>query len=101
MTDETLRPLVAMRGISKRYGGVRALDGVDLTVYPNEIHGLLGDNAAGKSTLIKVLAGAVQRDAGEIHFDGQPVQINSPHDAKKLGIETVYQDLALSDNLDV
>lgn len=99
--EHQTKPLVEMRGICKRYGGVRALDGVDLTLYPNEIHGLLGDNAAGKSTLIKVLSGAVQRDAGEIRFDGEPAQINSPHDAKKLGIETVYQDLALADNLDV
>ncbi len=94
-------PMVQMRGISKRYGGVQALDAVDFDVFPNEIHGLVGDNAAGKSTLVKILSGAVQMDEGSTTFEGRPVQIRSPRDAKDLGIETVYQDLALADNLDV
>jgi D-xylose transport system ATP-binding protein len=94
-------PLAEMRGICKRYGGVQALQDADLTIYPGEIHGLLGDNAAGKSTLIKILAGAVIRDAGDILFNGKPVQITNPRSAKALGIETVYQDLALADNLDI
>ena len=94
-------PLVSMRGISKRYGGVQALSDVDLDIYAGEVHSLVGDNAAGKSTLIKSLAGAVQRDSGTIKFNGQDVDISSPRDAKALGIETVYQDLALADNLDV
>jgi len=90
-----------MRAIVKRYGGVRALDGAGLIVYPDEVHAVVGDNAAGKSTLIKVLSGAVAPDAGEVHVDGRPVHLRGPRDAKALGIETVYQDLALADNLDV
>jgi D-xylose transport system ATP-binding protein len=100
MADPTT-PLVAMRGISKRYGGVQALQEVDLDIYPNEVHALVGDNAAGKSTLVKTLAGAVLKDEGSIRFEGRPVDIAAPRDAKALGIETVYQDLALADNLDV
>ncbi len=99
--DLMITPLVSMRGISKRYGGVQALADVDLDIYSGEVHALVGDNAAGKSTLIKALAGAVQRDSGTIRFDGREVEVNSPRDAKALGIETVYQDLALADNLDV
>jgi D-xylose transport system ATP-binding protein len=94
-------PLVEMRGIFKSFGGVQALQGVDLDLYLGEVHALVGDNAAGKSTLIKTLAGALPRDGGSIAFDGQAVEIRSPHDAKALGVETVYQDLALADNLDV
>ena len=101
MASNPVMPLAEMRNISKRYGGVQALRSAELTIYPGEIHGLLGDNAAGKSTLIKILSGAVVRDEGEILFDGKPVQINTPHDAKLLGVETVYQDLALADNLDI
>ena len=85
----------------KRYGGVEALAGADFTVYPREIHALVGDNAAGKSSLIKALSGAAPADAGEIRFDGKSVAIRQPRDAKALGIETVYQDLALADNLDI
>ena len=95
------KPLVEMRGISKHYGGVQALQRVDLDIYAGEVHALVGDNAAGKSTLVKTLAGAVLKDEGSIAFDGQPVEIRTPRDAKALGIETVYQDLALADNLDV
>lgn len=94
-------PLVEMRGIHKRYGGVQALAGADFSVYPREIHALVGDNAAGKSSLIKTLSGAAPADEGEIRFDGRPVTIREPRHAKALGIETVYQDLALADNLDI
>src|SRR4029434_3946711 len=94
------KPIVEMRRIDKHYGGVHAVKNVDLDVYLGEVHGLVGDNAAGKSTLIKILSGAVTKDAGTISFDGRPVEINQPRDAKRLGIETVYQDLALADNLD-
>jgi D-xylose transport system ATP-binding protein len=95
------RPIVEMRGISKRYGGVQALQSVDLDIYLGEVHALVGDNAAGKSTLIKTLAGAVIKDEGTISFEGRSIEINAPRDAKALGIETVYQDLALADNLNV
>jgi ABC-type sugar transport system ATPase subunit len=94
-------PLVEMRGISRAFGGVAALQNVDLSVHRNEVVALLGDNGAGKSTLIKILAGALAADTGEILLDGRKVSIDSPRDAKDLGIETVYQDLALCDNLDV
>ena len=97
----SVAPLVEMRGIHKRYGGVQALAGADFTVYPREIHALVGDNAAGKSSLIKSLSGAAPADEGEIRFDGKPVTIREPRHAKALGIETVYQDLALADNLDI
>ena len=95
------KPLVEMRGISKRYGGVQALQSVDLDIYLGEVHALVGDNAAGKSTLIKTLAGAVIKDEGTITLEGRAIEINAPRDAKALGIETVYQDLALADNLNV
>jgi D-xylose transport system ATP-binding protein len=85
----------------KRYGGVQALAGADFTIYPREIHALVGDNAAGKSSLIKALSGAAPADEGEIRIDGRPVAIRDPRHAKALGIETVYQDLALADNLDI
>ena len=96
-----MTPLVEMRGIAKHYGGVQALAGADFTIYPREIHALVGDNAAGKSSLIKALSGAAPADAGEIRFDGRPISIRDPRHAKALGIETVYQDLALADNLDI
>jgi D-xylose transport system ATP-binding protein len=98
---EMTKPIVEMRGISKRYGGVQALQSVDLDIYLGEVHALVGDNAAGKSTLIKTLAGAVLKDEGTITFEGRSIEINAPRDAKALGIETVYQDLALADNLNV
>jgi D-xylose transport system ATP-binding protein len=98
---EMTKPIVEMRGISKRYGGVQALQSVDLDIYLGEVHALVGDNAAGKSTLIKTLAGAVLKDEGTITFEGRAIEINAPRDAKALGIETVYQDLALADNLNV
>jgi D-xylose transport system ATP-binding protein len=98
---DTRNPLVEMRRISKAYDGVQALNDVDLDIYIGEVHALVGDNAAGKSSLIKTLSGAVRKDRGTITYDGQPVEIDDPRDAKALGIETVYQDLALADNLDV
>jgi D-xylose transport system ATP-binding protein len=94
-------PIVEMLGISKFYGGVAALREVDFAVYPGEIVALLGDNGAGKSTLIKILAGAVIADEGEVRIEGKRVEITSPAQSKALGIETVYQDLALCDNVDV
>ena len=83
------------RGLSKRYGPVTALDGVDFAVYPGEIVALVGDNGAGESTLVKTLSGAVIPDEGAISFRGDRVAISNPHDARERGIETVYQDLAL------
>jgi len=88
-------PLVEMRGIYKSFGTVEAVRGVDFHIDRPEILGLLGDNGAGKSTLIKILTGMYTPTKGEILFEGQPVTINSPHEARVLGIETVYQDLAL------
>jgi len=93
--------LLSLRGVSKRFGAVQALDGVDLDVRAGEVVGLVGDNGAGKSTLVKTIAGIYSPDAGEFSFDGRPVTIGSPNDAVALGIATVYQDLALCDNLDV
>ncbi|MFT4279973.1 ATP-binding cassette domain-containing protein [Microbacterium sp.] len=90
-----------MRGIRKTFGPVEALRGVDLEVAPGEIMALVGDNGAGKSTLIKTLAGVHVADSGSIEVDGTPVDIRGPQDAVDAGIETVYQDLALCDNLDV
>lgn len=94
-------PRLSLRSISKSFGAVRALTDVDFEVYPGEVVGLVGDNGAGKSTLIKVIAGVGPADTGDIFVDGQPVKINTPQNATGLGIETVYQDLALCDNLDV
>ena len=94
-------PLVQMRGIRKAFGAIHALEGVDLTVGPGEVLGLVGDNSAGKSTLMKVLTGAYHPDAGEILVAGRPEEIVSPQDSRRLGIEMVYQDFALCGNLDV
>lgn len=94
-------PLVEMRCIHKAFGAVKALDGANLSIEAGEVLGLVGDNAAGKSTLMKVLSGAYLPDRGHIHVDGAPVRIASPADARAYGIEMVYQDLALTDNLDV
>jgi simple sugar transport system ATP-binding protein len=88
-------PLVEMRDIVKRFGTIEVLRGVDFRVDRQEIVGLLGDNGAGKSTLIKILTGVYSLTSGQIYFEGQPVTINSPQQARTLGIETVYQDLAL------
>ena len=94
-------PRLRLNGISKSFGAVRALTNVDFEVYANEVVGLVGDNGAGKSTLIKVISGVGPADSGEVFMDGQPVRISSPQVSSRLGIETVYQDLALCDNLDV
>jgi D-xylose transport system ATP-binding protein len=98
---EVRDPLLELEGISKSFGAVQALDNVDFEVYPSEVVALVGDNGAGKSTLIKIIAGTLQPDDGTVRFEGEEVKIHSPSDATRLGIETVYQDLALSDNLDV
>jgi simple sugar transport system ATP-binding protein len=92
--------LLAAKGIFKRYGHVLALQGADLDVFPGEVVALVGDNGAGKSTLIKILSGTVQPDGGEIWFDGGTLTIESPVAARHLGLETVYQDLALAADLD-
>jgi D-xylose transport system ATP-binding protein len=94
-------PLLELRSITKTFGSVEALSDVDLEVRRGEVMALVGDNGAGKSTLIKCIAGAHTPDSGEILFDGKEVSIHGPKDAAKLGIEVVYQDLALCDNLDV
>ena len=94
-------PLLQLRGISKSFGSVQALSDVDFEVRDGEVMALVGDNGAGKSTLIKCVAGIHGYDHGEIYFDGEPVHIHGPKDSAKLGIEVVYQDLALCDNLDV
>jgi D-xylose transport system ATP-binding protein len=94
-------PRLRMVGIGKSFGAVRALSGVDFEVYPGEVVGLVGDNGAGKSTLIKTISGVGPADEGEIFVEGQPVKITTPQAATRLGIQTVYQDLALCDNLDV
>jgi D-xylose transport system ATP-binding protein len=94
-------PLLELTGISKRFGAVRALEDVGFDVCPSEVVALVGDNGAGKSTLIKVISGIHKPDEGTIRWQGREVSMSSPNDAAKLGIATVYQDLALCDNLDV
>ncbi len=94
-------PLLELRGVSKRFGAVQALSKVDFETRAGEVMALVGDNGAGKSTLIKGIAGIYPFDEGEIYFDGNKVTIHGPRDAAALGIEVVYQDLALADNLDV
>jgi len=94
-------PRLRLKGINKSFGAVRALTDVDFEVYAGEVVGLVGDNGAGKSTLIKAISGVGPPDSGEIFLEGQPVRITGPQVSTHLGIETVYQDLALCDNLDV
>ncbi|MBW8486581.1 ATP-binding cassette domain-containing protein [Actinomadura parmotrematis] len=98
MTGE---PVLRLRGVSKRFGAVQALSDIDLDVAAGEVVALVGDNGAGKSTLVKVIAGVGPPDTGEIRWEGRPVTIGSPAAAQSLGVATVYQDLALCDNLDV
>jgi fructose transport system ATP-binding protein len=93
--------ILEARGLVKRYGQVVALNGADFELYPNEILAIIGDNGAGKSTLIKALSGALQPDEGEIRLDGGRVHFRSPRDARRAGIETVYQDLAVAPSLDI
>jgi D-xylose transport system ATP-binding protein len=99
MSVRTDLPALSIRGAAKRFGSVTALDGVDLDVRRGEVVALLGDNGAGKSTLIKCISGAHRLDSGTIEMNGEAVSIHSPADARSLGVETVYQDLALFDNL--
>jgi D-xylose transport system ATP-binding protein len=102
VTDTTAPvPLLSLRGINKSFGAVRALTDISLDVHAGEVVALVGDNGAGKSTLVKVLAGVHAADDGEILWNGEPTKIESPVDSQELGIATVYQDLALCDNLDV
>lgn len=101
MNDTKRKPILELRKVSKRFGAVQALYEVDFEVYLNEVIGLVGDNGAGKSTLVKVISGVYTADTGEYIFDGKPVTVNTPGEANALGIETVYQDLALCDNLDI
>jgi len=93
-------PLVEMRDVSIAFGGIKAVNHASINLYPGEVVGLLGHNGAGKSTLIKILSGAYKRDAGDIYINGEIVKIDNPRDAKALGIETIYQTLALADNVD-
>jgi D-xylose transport system ATP-binding protein len=101
-TDGTSRPpILELRGIGKRFGAAQALDGVDLEVHEAEVVALVGDNGAGKSTLVKTIAGIFPPDTGEMRFAGRQIHLRGPKEASALGIATVYQDLALCDNLDV
>ncbi|MFJ9715666.1 ATP-binding cassette domain-containing protein [Streptomyces sp. NPDC101213] len=101
MVHVSATPVLALRGVSKRFGAVQALTDVELEVHAGEVVALVGDNGAGKSTLVKTIAGVHPIDEGVIEWEGKPVSINKPHDAQGLGVATVYQDLALCDNLDV
>jgi len=94
-------PLLELRGINKSFGVVHVLHDVDLTIYPGQVTALVGDNGAGKSTLVKAIAGIYPADTGDYIFDGKPVTVHGPKDASALGIEVVYQDLALCENLDI
>jgi D-xylose transport system ATP-binding protein len=96
-----MNPVIEIQGVKKSFGAVAALKGVDLEFYLGEVLAIVGDNGAGKSTLIKVLSGVCDIDEGNILIDGHVVSIKSPKDAKRFGIETIYQDLALCDNLDI
>jgi len=104
MTDNNGKaefPCLEVQGISKRFGGIQALDDASLTVFPREIVGLVGANGAGKSTLVNILAGVTRADEGRVLVDNAPVEINDPIDARRLGIEIVYQNLALIETLDI
>ncbi|MBJ7903945.1 ATP-binding cassette domain-containing protein [Streptomyces sp. NPDC004549] len=101
MVHVSATPVLALRGVSKRFGAVQALTDVTLEVHAGEVVALVGDNGAGKSTLVKTIAGVHPIDEGVIEWEGKTVQVNKPHDAQNLGIATVYQDLALCDNIDV
>src|SRR3989454_5692438 len=94
-------PILEARGLVKKYGQVVALNGADFELYPEEITAIIGDNGAGKSTLIKALSGAIQPDEGEIRLDGAPATFRTPLDARRAGIETVYQELAVAPALDI
>jgi fructose transport system ATP-binding protein len=96
-----MTPVLQARGLTKKYGHVTALDGADFDLMPGEVLAVIGDNGAGKTSLIKALTGALQPDAGEIRLDGEPVRLRDPLDARRHGIETVYQDLAIAASLDI
>jgi D-xylose transport system ATP-binding protein len=100
MPDTSNPPLVELRDISIAFGGIKAVDHVTVDLYPGEVVGLLGHNGAGKSTLIKCLSGAYKQDSGDVYINGEKATINNPRDARKYNIETIYQTLALADNLD-
>ncbi|MBL9049548.1 MAG: sugar ABC transporter ATP-binding protein, partial [Tabrizicola sp.] len=100
MVDRTGTPLVELRDISIAFGGIKAVDHASVDLYPGEVVGLLGHNGAGKSTLIKILSGAYRADGGEIRVNGEAAHIASPRDARRHGIETIFQTLALADNID-
>src|SRR4051795_4661006 len=101
MATENRTPILQAKGLVKRYGQVTAIDGADFELYPGEILAVIGDNGAGKSSLIKALSGAVIPDSGEIYLDGKPAHFKSPIEARRAGIETVYQDLAVAPALDI
>src|SRR5512147_703666 len=96
-----MAPLLQAVNLTKRFGGLTAADSVSLDVNVGEVTGLVGDNGAGKSTFIKMIAGVYQPDDGELYFEGRKVEFSGPRDARDMGIETIYQDLALAENLDV
>jgi len=96
-----MEPLLEVKNITKRFGGLTAVDDVSIQVYPGEVIGILGDNGAGKSTLIKVISGVYHAEVGQIFFQGKGIKINSTMEALKIGIETIYQDLALAENMNV
>ena len=93
--------MLQVENVSKRFGGVHALKEVSLTLYPGEVLALAGDNGAGKSTLIKIISGVHHSDGGSLRYAGEEIKLDNPHQARACGIETIYQDLALADNLDV
>ncbi len=105
MTTEPRSPLVELRGLTKSYGGVRAVADVSLSIDEGTVHALVGENGAGKSTLVKILTGVIQPDEGEIRIDGRPTHIGDPHTAHRLGIvamyqePTVFQDLSVAENV--
>ncbi|MEV5612599.1 ATP-binding cassette domain-containing protein [Streptomyces sp. NPDC052225] len=101
MVHVSATPVLALRGVSKRFGAVQVLTDVELEVHAGEVVALVGDNGAGKSTLVKTIAGVHPIDDGVIEWEGRTVAVNKPHDAQNLGVATVYQDLALCDNIDV
>src|SRR3954462_14257772 len=94
-------PILELRGVNKSFGVVHVLHDVDFAVYPGQVTALVGDNGAGKSTLVKIIAGIYGRDTGDYYFEGQPANVHGPRDVAALGVEVVYQDLALCDNLDI
>ncbi len=96
-----MEPLLEVKNITKRFGGLTAVDNFDMQICPGEVIGILGDNGAGKSTFIKVISGVYHAEVGQIFFEGRRIKISNPWEALKIGIETIYQDLALAENMDV